>query len=100
MQEKMNQFDETKKLNDQSEKLKKQIEVLAERIGLLPKDMDVKPLFVQMTKLQQEQKALEEKINDSEKEKPLKDAAPAFLRLSLGNLIYQVRCGRSLVRLY
>lgn len=46
-----------------------QIEALAERISTLPKDLDPRPIYDQMTKLQGIQKELEERIANAEKEK-------------------------------
>lgn len=83
MQEALNQMAEVDKLRQQSLRMKNQIDVLAERIGLLPRQMDVKPLIDQLTKLQAEKEALELRINDVEKSKPTpKDDPVSFESLS------------------
>jgi site-specific DNA recombinase len=73
---KFNENDGQKELLKSKNKLtgtKFQIEALAERISTLPRDLDPKPIYDQMTKLQTIQKELEEKIVNAEKEKPSQD---------------------------
>ncbi len=83
LQESNAQSDEPKKLRQKLKLTQSQIEVLAERIGSLPKEMDLKPLIDQLSKLQKSELELETAVQQKENEKSDQDDLIDFENLMI-----------------
>lgn len=82
MQETKNQSDELQKLRQKAKMTDGQIEVLAERISVLPKDMDLRPLIDQLSRLQKHKVELGALTQEMETQQPEQDQAVSFENLS------------------
>ncbi len=83
MQEVINKTDEAQKLVQKIKLTSGQIEILAERISAMPKEMDPKPLFDQLARLQQTKTQLELAVTVLAKVKPEKDEPVSFESLAV-----------------
>lgn len=83
MQEAKNYLDEVGKLRQKVKLTEGQIEVLAERISTLPKEMDLKPLLDQLTRLQKSKIDIEATYNEFATKEPEQDTPVSFENLAL-----------------
>lgn len=83
MQETKNQSDEVGKIRQKIKLTDGQIEVLAERISVLPKDLDLKPLIDQFSRLQKSRIELDSLARETEAALPPKGESVSFENLTI-----------------